>query len=94
MVKDDVLCFFTEGSTSRDAAQHEHRGAVRAFWGSSEAEKPTEHTTSRTVLDRDGEPVAPDLVTLEELLQAKRENRFCLEGLESVGDPEPCFYYD
>lgn len=53
-----------------DAAQHEHREAVIAFWGSTKTETRTEYRSPSAVVDVDGELVTPDPLTLQELLQA------------------------
>lgn len=47
----------------------------------------TENTTSSTVLNVEKEPVAPDPFTLEELLQAQKEDKLCWARDKSMRDP-------
>lgn len=72
VIDDEVSCPVMEGSTHRDAAQTEHRGAVMAFWGSTEAKTRTEHTTPSTVLCFNEEPATPNPFTVEKFLQTKK----------------------
>lgn len=48
---DEVPCFASEGSPSKDAAQSDHRNPVIGFWESTEAQTWAEHTTPSTILD-------------------------------------------
>lgn len=91
IVDDKVPCFVTEGSPSKDEAQPRHREAVIGFLGSTEAETRTEHTTCSTVLEIEKEPVALDRFTMDDFFLAQRDERFCRECSESVGDPQSCF---
>lgn len=53
-----------------------------------------EHKTPSAVLNVEEEPETPDPFTLEEFLQAQRDDKFCRERSESVGDPKFCSGYD
>lgn len=93
-VDDELLCFVTEGSPNKNAAQYEHREAVSAFSDKTEVETWTEYNTSSSVLGVKKGLVTTDPLTMEELLQAQREDGLCTQRSASVGEPQPCFNYD
>lgn len=63
VVDDEALCFVTESSPGKDAAQLKHREALTVFSSNTEAETRTERTTPSTVLQIKKEPVTPDPFT-------------------------------
>lgn len=75
IVKDEVPCFVTERSSSKDATKPENREAVIAFRGNTKAEPRAEHTTPSNGLGLEKEPETPDLFTLEEFLQSQSDEK-------------------
>lgn len=69
------------------------REAAIAFCASTELVAHADHTISSTVLSVEGEPIALDWFTLEEFLQAKK-NELCRKCADLVGRPPINLNYD
>lgn len=94
MIGDKIACFIMEGSTNEDGTRPRHREPLIAFRGNTEADTRREHPILKSVLDRDERPATPSPFTSERYILEQRENEFCLERSESMGDSQSYFDYD
>lgn len=75
VINDEAQCFATKSSQDGDRAQVDHRKASVAFYDSTKTETRSEKT--KAVRSVEKEPVTPDILTLEEFVQALRKVGFC-----------------
>lgn len=75
----------------KNAAHLDHLEARIAFRGNTKAETRTKHTITSALPSVEIKPVAPDPLTLDELLQTQTRVELCRKHAELMGDPQSCF---